>query len=61
MASAGGGSRLDGPADRKKDLDRRYIKDGGGGKNPFIKKAKKSNQNKRVTSRVFGDRNTKEV
>lgn len=60
MASSGGGSRLDGPADRKKDLDKRYNPNGGG-KNPFIKKAKKSNENKRVTSRVFGDRKTKEV
>ena len=63
MASSGGGSRLDGPEDRKRDLDKRY-NPSGGGRNPFrpsLPKAKKSNENKRVTSRVFGDRKTKEV
>tara|TARA_Y100000748_G_scaffold112071_1_gene93791 strand:+ start:604 stop:783 length:180 start_codon:yes stop_codon:yes gene_type:complete len=56
-------SRLDGPSDRKKDLDKRYDPKGGG-KNPFRPsfpvKTAKSNQNKRVASRVFGDRTTKE-
>jgi len=56
-----GGSRLDGPSDRKKDLDKRYDPKGGG-TNPFANKTKakkKSTQNTRVASRVFGDKNSK--
>ena len=60
MPTKGGGSRLDGPDDRRPR---------GTGKNKdanrppasIFKQAKKSNENKRVASRVFGDRKTKEV
>ena len=55
-------SRLDGPEERKKDLDKRYDKEGGG-KNPFRPKLpaakNKKAAPKKVASRVFGDKNSR--
>ena len=51
------GSRLDGPSDRKKDLDKRYDPKGGG-KNPFrptaaqLKTAKAKAKPKRRTKKA---------